>query len=81
MGSLPVRMVWKAVSTLVESRADVSRNDRPFFSENQITQFKSFKLLKHTGQTFSHHNTTHTQKHIFTLTSIIMYNTYVDISS
>lgn len=28
----PVRMVWKAVSTFVESRADVSRKDKPFFS-------------------------------------------------
>lgn len=33
--ALPVRMVWKAVSTLVESRADVSRKDRPFFSGEQ----------------------------------------------
>ena len=37
----PVRMVWKAVSTLVESRADVSRKDSPFFSawqrQNQAT--------------------------------------------
>lgn len=27
-------MVWKAVSTLVESKAEVSRKDRPFFSAN-----------------------------------------------
>lgn len=27
-------MVWKAVSTLVESKAEVSRKDRPFFSGN-----------------------------------------------
>ncbi len=28
----PVRMFWKALSTLVESSAEVSINDRPFFS-------------------------------------------------
>jgi len=29
---LPVRMFWKAVSTLVESNADVSMKERLFFS-------------------------------------------------
>ena len=29
---LPVRILWKAVSTLVESRAEVSINDKPFLS-------------------------------------------------
>lgn len=28
----PVRIVWKAASTFVESKADVSINDKPFFS-------------------------------------------------
>ena len=28
----PVSMFWKAVSTFVESSADVSMNDNPFFS-------------------------------------------------
>ena len=30
--NLPVSMFWKAVSTFVESSADVSINDKPFFS-------------------------------------------------
>jgi len=30
--NLPVRMLWKAVSTLVESKADVSMKDSPFLS-------------------------------------------------
>ena len=29
---VPVSMFWKAVSTFVESSADVSMNDNPFFS-------------------------------------------------
>ena len=29
---IPVRMFWNAVSTFVESRADVSMKDRVFFS-------------------------------------------------
>ena len=29
---IPVSMFWKAVSTFVESSADVSMNDKPFFS-------------------------------------------------
>ena len=29
---IPVSMFWKAVSTFVESSADVSMNDNPFFS-------------------------------------------------
>lgn len=32
MKCLPVRIVWKASSTLDESSADVSRKDKPFFS-------------------------------------------------
>jgi hypothetical protein len=35
MENSPVSMVWNAVSTLVESRAEVSRNETPFFSANQ----------------------------------------------
>lgn len=37
--SLPVNIFWKAVSTFVESNADVSINDNVFFSEKakQIT--------------------------------------------
>lgn len=35
LGYLPVKMFWNAVSTLVESRADVSMKDRLFFSENR----------------------------------------------
>ncbi len=31
--NLPVRIVWNACSTLVESNADVSINDTPFFSK------------------------------------------------
>ena len=31
---LPVNIFWKAVSTFVESNADVSINDNVFFSEN-----------------------------------------------
>lgn len=31
---LPVRMLWKAVSTLVESSADVSMKESPSFSAN-----------------------------------------------
>ena len=34
---LPVNKFWKAVSTFVESRADVSINNKPFFSENKQT--------------------------------------------
>jgi hypothetical protein len=30
--NLPVRIVWNACSTLVESKADVSIKDTPFFS-------------------------------------------------
>lgn len=33
---LPVRMLWKAVSTLVESRAEVSMKDSPSFSANAL---------------------------------------------
>lgn len=32
MCNSPVRIVWKASSTLDESKADVSKKDRPFFS-------------------------------------------------
>ncbi len=32
--ALPVRILWKAVSTLVESRAEVSMKLRLFFSAN-----------------------------------------------
>lgn len=32
MGNSPVRIVWKANSTLFESNADVSRKDKPCFS-------------------------------------------------
>lgn len=31
---LPVRMFWNAVSTLVESSAEVSINDKPCVSKN-----------------------------------------------
>ena len=30
----PVKMLWNATSTFVESNADVSMNERPFFSES-----------------------------------------------
>ncbi len=33
---LPVRMFWKAVSTFVESNAEVSMNDRLFFSADEV---------------------------------------------
>ena len=36
--SLPVRMFWNAVSTFVESRADVSMNDSVFFSGEKVQQ-------------------------------------------
>lgn len=32
---IPVRIFWKAASTLVESKADVSMNDRLCFSEKE----------------------------------------------
>lgn len=32
--NLPVRIFWKAASTLVESNAEVSINDNSFFSKN-----------------------------------------------
>ena len=32
----PVRMLWKAVSTLVESNAEVSMKDKPSFSANAL---------------------------------------------
>lgn len=37
---LPVRMLLKASSTLVESKADVSINERVFFSESKKTRTK-----------------------------------------
>jgi len=42
--SLPVRIFWKAASTLVESNAEVSINDNSFFSEKKIRN-KSIYLI------------------------------------
>lgn len=36
---LPVRMFLKASSTLVESKAEVSMNERVFFSEDEETKY------------------------------------------
>ena len=39
---LPVKICSNAVSTLVESSADVSMNDNPFFSEIQAPPLHNF---------------------------------------
>jgi hypothetical protein len=42
--NIPVRIVWNACSTLVESKADVSINETPFFSK--IIKEMNFKFPK-----------------------------------
>lgn len=44
--NLPVNIFWKAVSTFVESNADVSINDNVFFSENTERKQKCRVLNK-----------------------------------
>ena len=46
-GALPVNIFWKAVSTLVESRADVSINDKLFFSEKEEIGMLYATFLEH----------------------------------
>ena len=59
----PVSMVWNAVSTLVESRAEVSRNETPFFSAKQNIElipsvtlgYTCLESLQHDQVAVNHH--------------------------
>ena len=42
MTYIPVKIFWKAVSTFVESNAEVSMNDKAFFSVEEICKFVQF---------------------------------------
>lgn len=46
LSSLPVRMFLNASSTLVESKAEVSMNERVFFSEEQTKEHLWFHVLE-----------------------------------
>src|SRR5271155_39077 len=52
-GDLPVRMFWKASSTLLASRAEVSMKDRLFSPEHVNLMSDVEKLVKHTCELFS----------------------------
>ena len=41
---IPVRMFWNAVSTFVESRADVSMKDSVFFSRDRERDMRTDRL-------------------------------------
>ena len=52
----PVNIFWKAVSTFVESKADVSINDKLFFSESKIkTVYINLNSISHQHDFLTNH--------------------------